>query len=355
MPDKATNPELAAAMLKTGKLVAFPTETVYGLGADATSSAACKRIFEAKGRPSNNPLIVHVADIATARHYVADWPMAAQRLAEAFWPGPLTLVLPKHPSICREVSAGRETVAVRVPDHPLALSLLRAFGGPVAAPSANKSTRVSPTTAEHVREEFGDTVDLVLDGGSCPVGIESTVLDLTTFPKPTLLRPGHVSVAQLEPIVGPIAVSSRLFTDEKEAAPSPGMSALHYAPTTPAFRFNRDEYPKVIARLGGTGTIEDEIDRPPLPDLPLPADTRPCSLVMLLSKASIPAPHDVMTMPVQADLYARVLYADLRSADVGGYNALFIEMPPDAPEWLAVRDRLSRATRPLAEAMNGKR
>lgn len=349
------DPQFAAAALKAGKLVAFPTETVYGLGADATNPVACRRVFEAKGRPGTNPLIVHVADIATAKNYVAagtaGWSLAAQRLAERFWPGPLTLVLPKHPSIARDVTAGRDTVAIRVPDHPLALAMLRAFGGPVAAPSANRSTRVSPTTAEHVRQELGDRIDLILDGGACPVGIESTVLDLTTFPKPTLLRPGQVSLAQIEPIVGPVEFVSQRVHKEASAAPSPGLSALHYAPTTPAYRFERELYPKVVARLGGSGNAEeDEAEYPEGTPLP-PGASSQAATILLLSKAAIPSPHDVVAMPTVPEAYARVLYATLRSVDVGGYSGIFIELPPDTPEWLAVRDRLTRATRPLSDVV----
>src|SRR3954452_8641218 len=193
----------AVDILRAGGLVAFPTETVYGLGADAANPAAVRRIFAAKGRPPTNPLIVHVADVAAARRYAATWSDAAQTLAAVWWPGPLTLVVRRAPSIAPEVTAGRDTFGLRVPDHPLALELLRAFGGAVAAPSANRSNRVSPTTAEHVRQELGDAVDLVLDGGPCAVGIESTVLDLTGK-VPAILRPGGVSRGQLEAILGKV-------------------------------------------------------------------------------------------------------------------------------------------------------
>lgn len=341
MPSHGQDVSLAAALLRRGKLVSFPTETVYGLGADATSSAACGRIFAAKGRPPTNPLIVHVADTATARHHTTAFPRAADLLAERFWPGPLTLVLPRHPSICREATAGRETVAIRVPDHDLALEMLRAFGGPVAAPSANRSTRVSPTSADHVRSELGDAVDLILDGGPCPVGIESTVLDLTTFPKPTLLRPGSISVAELEPIIGPVDVAAHRVVTDGQAAPSPGLGELHYAPATPAYRFTREAYPRLIARLGN-GAIDDS-----LPDTASAADRGSASAVLLISKAAIPSPHDVVTMPATAAAYARQLYATVRSVDAGDYAAIYIELPPESPEWLAVRDRITRATRPL--------
>src|SRR4051812_35429336 len=233
----------AVQILKQGGLVAFPTETVYGLGADATNRSAIEKIFEAKGRPSTNPLIVHVADIALARKYAAQWPQAAQLLAEKFWPGPLTLVLPKSSAIVDLVSAGKNTVGLRVPNHPLALNLLNEFSGPLAAPSANRSTRVSPTTAEHVRYELGDAVDLILDGGPCTVGIESTVLDLTTT-RPIILRPGAIIREQIQELIGP----TDLFTgqtDPSKSASSPGQQALHYAPRAPAFRFEASETEKI--------------------------------------------------------------------------------------------------------------
>jgi L-threonylcarbamoyladenylate synthase len=209
MSPGSTDTGAAAAVLRRGGLVAFPTETVYGLGADATNADAVTKIFAAKGRPSTNPLIVHVADAAVARRYATAWPPAAAQLADRFWPGPLTLVLPKAPDIVPAVTAGLNTVGLRVPDHPVALQLLREFGGAVAAPSANRSNRVSPTTADHVREELGDAVDLVLDGGPCRVGIESTVLDLTTE-RPTILRPGGLSREQIEAVVGPVGVADGL-------------------------------------------------------------------------------------------------------------------------------------------------
>ena len=172
-----------AELLRRGELVAFPTETVYGLGADATNQTAVRKIFAAKGRPSTNPLIVHIADAAIAQRYASAWDERAEKLAMHFWPGPLTLVLPKSAEIVDEVTAGLPSVGLRVPDHPLALELLRAFGGAVAAPSANRSNRISPTLADHVRQEFGDAIPLIIDGGPCRVGIESTVLDLTGEPR----------------------------------------------------------------------------------------------------------------------------------------------------------------------------
>lgn len=297
---------LGAALLQAGKLVAFPTETVYGLGADATSDAAVNRIFTAKGRPATNPLIVHVADISAAKKIVTDWPDIAEKLATAFWPGPLTLVLPKATCISSIATAGGSTVGVRVPNHPLALALLREVGLPIAAPSANSSERISPTTAEHVRLDLGDKVDFILDGGPCEVGIESTVIDLTTSP-PMILRPGGVSRAQIEAIIGPVNLPSTL---SEPNAKSPGRSDQHYAPRKPAYRFE-------------TGAM---------PGAPVG--------VSVISLA---------TMPRDPEPYATALYGTLRKLDESNASEIWAELPPDEPQWLAVRDRLLRATRPIGD------
>lgn len=314
----------AVSILRSGGLVAFPTETVYGLGADATNADAVRRIFAAKGRPPTNPLIVHVADLETAKRYAAEWSDVAQTLAAVWWPGPLTLVVRKGPAIVDEVSAGRMTVGLRVPDHPVALELLRAFGGPVAAPSANKSNRVSPTTAQHVREELGDAVDLVLDGGPCAVGIESTVLDLSGT-KPTILRPGGVSRRQIEHILGAVDVFSGAVATEQPAA-SPGQHATHYAPRTPAVRFETPQ----------RGLIQ--ID---------PPDGRRNGLMLLSPLPALKKWERIVAMPNDPADYARHFYAVLRELDGMNLATLFIEMPPDRPEWFAVRDRILRATRPM--------
>src|SRR5690242_5058847 len=198
--------EAAARALAEGGLVAFPTETVYGLGADATNAAAVEKIFHVKGRPLTNPLICHVADEDVARRYVTVWPRAAQALVERFWPGPLTIVLSKTDAIAANVTAGLGSVGLRAPDHLLTLEMLRAFDRPVAGPSANRSTHVSPTTAQHVRDELGGAVDLILDGGPCAVGIESTVLDLSGDRR-EILRPGGISRALIEEVIGAVEVT----------------------------------------------------------------------------------------------------------------------------------------------------
>jgi L-threonylcarbamoyladenylate synthase len=317
----------AASILRSGGLVAFPTETVYGLGADATNADAVRKIFAAKGRPSTNPLIAHVSDADIARRYCTSWPETASKLAAAFWPGPLTLVLPKVPAIVTDVSAGLGTVGLRVPNHPLALELLRAFNGPVAAPSANRSNHVSPTRAEHVREELGDSVDLILDGGPCAVGIESTVLDLASD-RPRILRLGGASREAIESVIGPVDVFAGAV-GHGTAAASPGQLALHYAPRARAIRFTTIERATVLswwrARLQDRGAVVFFGGGPDL-FMHVPIRRR-------------------VEMPRDPDEYARQLYAVLRDVDRAGVETILVELPPDEPPWAAVRDRLTRATK----------
>lgn len=223
----------AAEVLRNGGLVAFPTETVYGLGANAFDGQAVVRIFEAKGRPQDNPLIVHVADRETVSQVAASIPPAAERLMERFWPGPLTLVLPKTPQVADAVTCGLDTVGVRMPNHPVALALIRAAGVPVAAPSANLSGRPSPTSAEHVIEDVAGRVEVIVDGGETGVGVESTVLDVTVDP-PVLLRPGGVTVEQITAEIGPISLDKAMAGAKPGEKPrSPGMKYKHYAPKAP--------------------------------------------------------------------------------------------------------------------------
>jgi len=306
--------------------VAFPTETVYGLGADATNARAVGKIYSTKGRPGTNPLIVHVASVEVARRYAGVWPGAAERLAERFWPGPLTIVLPKMPAIPGNVTAGLGTVGLRVPDHPLALELLRAFDGPLAGPSANRSTRVSPTTARHVREEFplsaaagfddANEPAMILDGGACDVGIESTVLDLSGA-TPTILRPGRVTAAELEPIVGRVIVRGGSVEAGTPAA-SPGQQDVHYAPSTPTYRFETSQ--RGLITPDGHG------------------------IVVVSPLRIFKEWGPIVAMPNDPAEYAQHLYAVLRKLDASGLRAIFVEMPPDVPAWGAVRDRLMRAT-----------
>jgi L-threonylcarbamoyladenylate synthase len=310
----------AVAVLRRGGLVAFPTETVYGLGADATNAGAVKRIFEVKGRPPRNPLIVHVPDAEVARRYAREWPEAAERLAGRFWPGPLTMVLPMTDEIDERVTAGGDTVGLRVPAHPVALALLRGFGGPVAAPSANRSNHVSPTTAQHVRDDLGDRVDLILDGGPCAVGIESTVLDLTED-RPRILRPGGASKKQIEAVLGVEVEYGHVVSELTAPAMSPGQQEVHYAPRTPAYRVER-------------GELED-----------VPGDAGVIRVGEVYSEEG-----NRIVLPESAVEYARDLYQVLRGLDARGLKAIYIEMPPDEPEWAAVRDRITRATRAISPA-----
>ncbi len=320
----------AASILRSGGLVAFGTETVYGLGADATNPAAVARIFAAKGRPPTNPLIVHVADVESARTCVANWPAAADSLAAHFWPGPLTLVLPRSGLILDLITAGQATVAVRIPASPIARELIRRVGVPIAAPSANRSNRISPTTAAHVLKDLDGAVDLILDTGPCPVGIESTVLDLAGE-VPTILRPGDVTGDQIAAILGrPVAHFDGSVGSDLAAA-SPGQLAVHYAPRTPAFRITWTEW----TALGtfdpdarGFGVIA--LGEPPGGFPPATAAAR------RINRA--------LDNPTTA---AAWLYEILHLFDDENLDFLLVITPSDdEPGWLAVLDRVRRATRP---------
>ena len=286
----------AAALIRAGRLVAFPTETVYGLGANALDAAAVARIFTAKNRPRTSPVIVHVDSVEMARSLAADWPDAAETLARRYWPGPLTLVLRKIALVPDIVTAGLPTVGLRVPAHPLALHLIRAAGLPIAAPSANRFTELSPTLAEHVAESLAD---FVLDGGPARVGIESTVLSLVDVPE--LLRPGVIPLPEIEALIGPVRSAA---APVESAHAAPGMHARHYRPVTP--------------------------------------------LYLLEPGAPPPAGHGAwlrigIEMPADARAYAAALYERLHHLDSRGLDWIAVESPPDAPQWAGVRDRLRRA------------
>ena len=313
MTQKTTTPsdaeiERAAALLRAGGLVAFPTETVYGLGANALDNAAVERIFQAKGRPPTSPLIVHVASIEISRLIVAEWPIGADRLAHRFWPGPLTLVLKKHANISARVTAGLDTVGVRVPAHPVALALLRAAGVPVAAPSANRFGCLSPTCAQHVSDGLAGRVDMILDGGSTEVGIESTVLSLTG--EPLLLRPGMISREQIQEVIGPVRIAADAPAKGGHAAP--GMHSRHYSPATRL----------VLIDPGGQ----------------LPAGEGAYLFITVPRTAA-----RSILMPAQAEAYAAILYLTLHELDAEHHDWIAVELPPDTPAWLAIHDRLRRA------------
>ena len=303
--------------LRDGNLVAFPTETVYGLGANARDAAALRKIFEAKGRPADHPLILHLDNARFLPRWVVEVPPQLEPLAKAFWPGPLTLVMRRSEECSDVLTGGQDTVAIRVPAHPMAQQLLTAFGGGIAAPSANRYGRVSPTRPEHVREELGDAVGLILDGGECTIGVESTILSLAE-PKPRLLRPGSITRAQIEAVIGPIEVGA------DAAAPRvPGSTAQHYAPSS------------AVAIVPPT-LLESRIDT-------LLRDSR--RVAVLAQRPPRKAQQGVTWINAgrRLDAYQRDLYANLRSLDKAGADLILIEEVPTLPEWAAVRDRLSRA------------
>lgn len=311
----------AAAILRRGGLVAFPTETVYGLGAHALDEGAVRRVFRAKDRPELNPLIVHVADQDGARRLVTAWTDIAARLAAAFWPGPLTMVLPRHQRVPAVVTGGLPAVAVRVPAHPVALALLRAADLPVVAPSANPSAAVSPTRAEHVERGMGDRVDLILDAGQTRLGIESTVIDLTGD-QPRLLRPGALAATDLEPFTGPLATAPAPTGSQRLA--SPGMLERHYAPRArlALFASHDRETAGAVARAAARegATVGALVLRP----------------------LDAPVRHTV-AMPTDAAAYAARLYDELHRLDQMGCDLILAEQVPEGPAWDGVRDRLSRA------------
>lgn len=313
----------AAEVIRRGGLVAFPTETVYGLGADALSEAAVLGIFTAKGRPSYNPIIAHVASVEHAYTLVTQWPTAAGQLAAMFWPGPLTLVLPKAPHVPSALTAGRDTVAVRMPAHPVALALIKAAGRPIAAPSANRFTELSPTSADHVERGLGARVDMILDGGSTQVGIESTVVDLSgAFP--ALLRPGTLSRVALERVLGTPLSDPVPAAHATEARRAPGMTDRHYAPRARVVLVQASDVDAVVTRE-------------------IAAGRRVGALVIGADAAGAASRQ---RLPDDAAGYAHRLYAALHAVDAAGCDVACVELPPDAPDWAGVNDRLRRAAHP---------
>ncbi len=316
------NADIAGAvrLLEQGELVAFPTETVYGLGADAENPAAVAKIYAAKGRPQDHPVIVHLAPDADLAYWASDIPPEAQQLAAAFWPGPLTMILKRAPGIPADVSGGQDTVGLRCPSHPVAIALLQAFRqgrGGVAAPSANKFGNVSPTTARHVFDEFGadGTVAAVLDGGQSQVGIESTIVDLSRLAThgPVLLRPGHISADAIA------AVIDLLPAAPDAAAPrASGTLESHYAPHTPVAM---QDSATLAATLAGLGARK----------------------AALIHYSDLPAAHADLRLPATPDGFAHALYAALRAMDHAGADLILVEAPPQTSAWLGVNDRLRRA------------
>ncbi|SFC30623.1 translation factor SUA5 [Polaromonas sp. OV174] len=311
----------AARRIQAGGLVGFPTETVYGLGADASSDQAVAGIFAAKGRPSDHPLIVHVADAAQVSHYASSVPAFAERLLQAFWPGPLTVILPRKHGVALAAAGGQNSIGLRCPAHPVALAFLRACNTGVAGPSANRFGRVSPTTAQHVQQEFGDDL-LVLDGGPCDVGIESSIVDCTRG-RPVLLRPGVLTRAQLEAACGEPVLAKEDMPAASGTPRASGTLEAHYAPNA-----------KV--RLMDAGAIQTALDL-------LGADAAHIAVyaraVLRLSSAKVL----YRRMPDDAAAAAQQLFAVLRDFDSHGAKLIWIEHPPESAEWDGVRDRLGRA------------
>ncbi len=303
--------------LRDGDVVAFPTETVYGLGANAQNPVAVRKIFELKGRPADHPVIVHLDNPKYLHRWTRDVPAAAQKLAARFWPGPLTLVLPRAEHVHDVVTGGQDTVAIRVPSHPMAQQLLTAFGGGIAAPSANRYGRISPTRPEHVREEFGDAVKVLLDGGESQIGLESTIVgfdgDLVR-----LLRPGHITYSQLKTVVGDVIT----HRDGPTVPRVPGAKVSHYAPLTPMSLVIADEIDAKAQSLSTGGRrIAVLAQRPPLKTYPY---------VTWINAGRRP------------DVYAHDLYANLRVLDRAGCEQILVQEPPTDERWAAIRDRLTR-------------
>lgn len=328
----------AAQLLAEGGLVAIPTETVYGLAANALDPEAVDRIFTAKGRPAGNPLIVHVADAAMARAVAAAWPSAAETITSSLWPGPVTVIVPRSPRIPDAVTAGGPTVALRCPEHPLTRRLIATVGLPLAAPSANRSKQLSPTTAGHVLDSLGNRVDLILDGGPCGRGIESTVVDCTTEP-PRILRPGPISRAELEAVLaGPVIDPQAVPVDAGAAAEpgpgptrSPGLLARHYAPKTPLELSAASAAAARVAALVQAGKRVAWLTA-------ATADPQVRALA---------ASREILIVPMPADpvAFAASLYATLHAVDRRSLDMIIVDMPPGTEPWRAVTDRLRRAAK----------
>lgn len=316
------NIDRAARLLRDGQLVSFPTETVYGLGADARNANAVRCIFAAKARPADHPLIVHIADASVLPRWARAIPPGAHALAEAFWPGPLTLILPRAPEVGDFVTGGQDSVGLRIPGHAVAQALLKGFaaigGEGIAAPSANRFGRVSPTTAQHVADDFGNEIALILDGGPCRHGIESTIVAFIEGAA-VLLRPGAVSVAEVTRVLGHALVPARA-----SAPRASGTLPTHYAPRTPARLMPSAELRAALGQLAHPGAH-----------------------IAVLAHSVVQPPHFEgawFDAPAHDTAYAQQLYANLRALDALAADEIWIEAPPDGPEWHAVRDRLRRAT-----------
>lgn len=330
-PDAFPQLPQAVTLLKQGQLVAFPTETVYGLGADARNPEALERLYATKGRPRNHPVIVHLARVEQLSEWAQEIPETAWVLAKAFWPGPLTLLLKRHPTVSDQVTGGQETIALRIPAHPVALALLEAFEGGLAAPSANRFGRISPTTPAHVYEDLGEAVPLILDGGPCEVGIESTIVDLTQ-PQAIIRRPGLLTAADMEEVLGQPVQTAQPGPAVVETVRTPGALESHYAPQAPLrLLMSADLSMEVTARLTAGQSVAV-----------LSHHHSPQTEILQATSGLI-----TVQLQPQAAAYAKDLYAALRWLDAQHPDVILVEDPPRDCEWVGIRDRLSRAAAPL--------
>jgi len=317
----------AAELLRAGEVVALPTETVYGLAANALDVHAVAKIFQIKGRPAHNPIIVHVVDIGMAKNCVADWPPLAAALAKSFWPGPLTLVLvlPRAGKIPDNVTAGGATVGVRWPSHPFMQAVIRECGFPLAAPSANLSNQISPTNAEHVRAQIGGKISLIVDGGQSQVGIESTVLDLTSTP-PRILRPGMVHAESLAAVCGEVQSQKSKVQSRDAALRSPGLLEKHYSPKAKLVVLDWRDEAELKFKIRN---LKFEINK--------------CHIVAHTTIPTGFSAANVSVIPHDAEAFARALYAELHRCDAASAELIVVEAPPESPEWSGIADRLRRA------------
>jgi L-threonylcarbamoyladenylate synthase len=333
----------AAELLRAGEVVALPTETVYGLAANALNKKAVAKIFQIKNRPANNPIIVHIAGVEMAKRCVTVWPDPAEKLARAFWPGPLTLVLPCAKEIPGIVTAGGNTVGVRWPGHPFIQAVIRECGFPLAAPSANLSGRVSPTNAEHVRQQLGDKISLIVDGGQSQVGIESTVLDLTVSPL-QVLRPGMIHAESLAAVVENIqhpTLINRVPASniQHPKLKSPGLLKKHYAPKAKLFVLNWRDEKDLRFQLSTLNPVKRRGPHGALCPQP--------STCFIIAHTHIPSAEyfaRVSVIPHDAEAFARTIYAELHRCDEAGAELIVVETPPVSPEWSGIADRLRRAS-----------
>lgn len=322
--------EKAVQLLKEGNLVGLPTETVYGLGADASNSEALEKLFDAKGRPRSHPVIVHIADWRLLDAWVETIPQSVEQLAQRFWPGPLTMIFKKRSTVLSQVTGGQDTVAIRIPRHELTLELLRRFGGGIAAPSANKFGKLSPTTASDVATAFGDQIAYVLDGGTCDVGIESTILDVSRS-NPAILRPGMISKDELEEVLGPVmfAENGKDALENSGEIRAPGSHKSHYAPSTPVKLVNRQSLDNELAEL-------------------IKMNLRPGVLSFTHQRMTLNSIPWIVAED-EPEGYAKHLYANLRQLDDCRCDWILVEEVPDSSAWQGIKDRLLRASHPTAD------